>query len=95
MEAWVISPDFTIEDIHKKSLVGCASVRKDVLCSGVMEHSPYSEGAVYMDAAPLPIWHEQIEGVVLEESQAYFKGDKTPEDVAAIIQNRVQLFLDE
>lgn len=44
---------------------------------------------------PLPIWHEHIEGVVLEESQAYFKGDKTAEDVASIIQNRVQLFLDE
>ncbi len=44
---------------------------------------------------PLPIWHEHIEGVVLEESRAYFKGDKTAEDVAAIIQNRVQLFLDE
>ena len=107
---------------RKQNMSGGASVRKDVLCSGVMEHSTYSEGAVYMDtaggyrelaskpdgssflpeylevlenAAPLPTWREQIEGVVLEESQAYFKGDKTAEDVASIIQNRVQLFLDE
>ena len=99
-----------------------ASVRKDVLCGGVMEHSAYSESAVYVDAAgacwelaskpdgssflseylealenaaPLPLWHEQIEGVVLEESRAYFEGDKTAQDVAAIIQNRVQLYLDE
>lgn len=107
---------------RKQSASGYASVRRDVLCGGVMEHSAYSEAAVYVDAAggyrelaskpdgssflpeylevlenaaPLPVWHENIEGVILEESQAYFRGDKTPEDVAAIIQNRVQLYLDE
>lgn len=107
---------------RKQSASGYASVRKDVLCGGVMEHSAYSDGPVYVDAAgsyrelaskpdgssflpeylevlenaaPLPLWHEQIEGVVLEESRAYFNGDKTPKDVAAIIQNRVQLYLDE
>lgn len=35
---------------RKQSMSGCASVRKDVLCSGVMEHSSYSEDAVYVDA---------------------------------------------
>lgn len=106
---------------RKQSMTGYASVRKDVLCSGVMEHSPYSTGAVYIDAAGgyrelaskpdgssfLPEYLEilenaapspqfgQIAGIVLEESMAYFQGDKTAEDVAAIIQNRVQLFLDE
>ena len=113
--------EYLLSDRNQR-MGGYASVRKDVLCDGVMERSVYSEGAVYVDAAggyrelaskpdgssflpeylevlenaaPLPLWCEQIQGVVLEESRAYFEGDKTAEDVAAIIQNRVQLYLDE
>lgn len=44
---------------------------------------------------PLPIWNAEIGGVILEEAEAYFNGDKPAEDVAEIIQNRLQLYLDE
>lgn len=33
--------------------------------------------------------------IILEELKLYFGGSKTAEDTAAIIQNRVQLYLDE
>ncbi|MCM1212974.1 MAG: extracellular solute-binding protein [Lachnospiraceae bacterium] len=37
----------------------------------------------------------EISGIVAEETQAYFAGDKTVEQCVEIIQNRVQLYLDE
>ena len=37
-----------------------------------------------------PIWQ-----IIWEESEAYFVGDKSIEEVADIINNRVQLYLDE
>lgn len=36
-----------------------------------------------------------VEDIVLEELDSYFSGDKDAETVAALIQNRVQLYLDE
>lgn len=36
-----------------------------------------------------------IADIVIEEVQAYFAGDKTVEETAAIIQNRAQLYIDE
>ena len=37
-----------------------------------------------------PVWQ-----IIREESEAYFTGDKSIEEVADIITNRVQLYLDE
>ena len=37
----------------------------------------------------------EIGSIISEELQAYFTGDKTVEETAKIIQNRVQLYLDE
>ncbi len=36
-----------------------------------------------------------IKSIILEEAGAYFSGDQDAETVAAQIQNRVQLYLDE
>ena len=36
-----------------------------------------------------------IQDIILEEAGAYFSGDKTAQEVAGIIQSRVQLYLDE
>lgn len=44
--------------------------------------------------APDPTWLEGMGMIVAEESLAYFNGDKTAEEAAKVIQNRVQLFLD-
>lgn len=38
---------------------------------------------------------DEITSIINEELQAYFAGDKTVAQTAAIIQNRVQLYLDE
>ena len=37
-----------------------------------------------------PIWQ-----IIQEEAEAYFTGDRSIEEVADIITNRVQLYLDE
>lgn len=47
------------------------------------------------DARVLPIRTKPILDIVYEEAQEYFAGVKTAEDVAEVIENRVQLFLDE
>lgn len=45
---------------------------------------------------PEPRWHYTLVGVIIsEEVQPYFAGDKSAEEVAKIIQSRVQLYLDE
>lgn len=44
---------------------------------------------------PEPVTPEQIINIVREEALAYFNGDKSAEDAANIIHNRVQLYLDE
>lgn len=46
-------------------------------------------------SSPLPEWNKVTGGIILEEAQAYFDGDKTAEAAAAIIQNRLQLYLNE
>lgn len=37
----------------------------------------------------------EIQNIVMEEAQRYFAGDKTEKEVAAVIQSRVQLYLEE
>lgn len=44
---------------------------------------------------PVPQIPETLESILWEELDAYFGGDKTAEDTAKIIDNRVQLYLDE
>lgn len=38
---------------------------------------------------------QEIVVIILEEASAYFSGQKSAGDVAAVIQNRVQLYLNE
>ena len=38
--------------------------------------------------------NEEIMNIVSEETEAFFAGDKTAEETANVIQNRVQLYLD-
>ena len=48
-----------------------------------------------MDNARPYFPHAEIREIISEEADAYFKGVKTAEEVAGIIQGRVQLYLDE
>ena len=38
---------------------------------------------------------DKISSLINEETEAFYAGDKTAEETAEIIQNRVQLLLDE
>lgn len=40
-------------------------------------------------------YHNEINGIVIEESGAYFSGQKTAKEVAGIIQNRVSTYVNE
>lgn len=44
---------------------------------------------------PGPRLYENLETIIWEEAQDYFEGDKTAGEVARIINNRIQLYLDE
>jgi len=49
-----------------------------------------------VESADMIIHHDEtISMIVREESQAFFLGDRTAEDTARIIQNRVQIYLSE
>lgn len=45
--------------------------------------------------APAPRAYKDIEDIIYEELRDYYAGDKTAEEAAEIIDNRVQLYLDE
>jgi ABC-type glycerol-3-phosphate transport system substrate-binding protein len=57
-------------------------VIKDLITSATIPKSDYGSD-------------NKIINIVTEEAQAYFSKDKTAEEVVAIIQNRVQLYMDE
>ena len=47
------------------------------------------------DARPLPLRTVPLLDIILEEAEYYFDGMKSIEEVSAVIQNRVQLYMDE
>jgi multiple sugar transport system substrate-binding protein len=47
------------------------------------------------NASQKRIWDSQIESIVQEEVTAFFTGDKSAEETAKIIQNRVSIYLSE
>ena len=40
-------------------------------------------------------WDEEINNIVDEETQSYFAGQKSAEDVAKVIQSRLQIYINE
>ena len=40
-------------------------------------------------------YNEDVMNIIMEESDAFFQGQKSAQDVAAIIQSRVQIFVNE
>ena len=46
-------------------------------------------------ARPAQGYHEEVMVIILEEAAGYFAGDKDAKAAAALIQNRVQLYLEE
>ena len=52
------------------------------------------EGITSYDFTPIP-YEEEIEAIIMEEAEGCFNGDKSAEDTARVIQNRVSLLLNE
>lgn len=69
---------------------GVKSIRKEDGTTTLQDWSSFLEQCV-----PGPIAHKDLSNIIWEEAQGYFEGDKSAETVAAIIQNRIQLYLDE
>lgn len=54
------------------------------------------ESREFLDkCVPAPKKYDVIQNIILEEIQSYYSGDKTAEEVAVLIDDRVQLYLDE
>ncbi len=51
--------------------------------------------AVLEDARPLPLRTVPLLDIIVEEAEYYFDGTKSIEEVIAVIQNRVQLYMNE
>ena len=74
---------------------------EDVIASTAQTDSPYSQedGTRLLDlinqASEKQLWDTTIEDIVNEETAAFFAGDKTAADTAAVIQNRVSIYLSE
>lgn len=47
------------------------------------------------NCVPAPKKYEALQNIIMEEVQAYYPGEKSATEVAEIIDNRVQLYLDE
>ena len=63
-------------------------------------HTPTEEEAkqamaLFDVAKPMMMMNEEIQNIISEEADAYFKGMKTVDDVAAIIQSRVMIYVSE
>lgn len=69
----------------------------------IMEIDLKPDGTSYLEeyldfvenCEPTPYWPEQIRTIIIEEIAPFFDGKKSAAEVAALIQNRVQLYLDE
>ncbi len=74
---------------------------EDAIASTAQTDSPYSQedGTRLLDlinqASGKQLWDTTIEDIVNEETAAFFAGDKTAADTAAVIQNRVSIYLSE
>lgn len=66
---------------------------KKVVSDGTPVMDKYK--ALLESCVPYPEEYDEITGIVWEEGQAYIEGDKSASEVAAIIDNRIQLYLDE
>ena len=81
----VLKPAFVIAEN-----IGCIPLE------GRKDGSSYADEYIaMMDASEPDSIEYEIKEIVLEESNAFFAGQKTEEEVAKIIQSRVQIYLDE
>lgn len=68
-----------------------------VLLPGKKDKSSYLDEYVdfIRNAVPYPVHSDELFNIVMEEADSYFSSNKNLDEVAQIIQNKVQLYLDE
>ncbi len=72
------------------------SEKSVIQLEGRADGSSFAEEYIeLMDKSILESTDYEIQGIIMEEAASYFSGDKTEQQVAQAIQNRVQLYLDE
>lgn len=103
---WAFIKSLLEEDFQKQISVNMFSIRTDVLNNCILD-AKSDDGRQFTDSQT-EYFHELMDGIdhiygvypdvtaiVLEEASAYFTGDKTAEQVAQIVQNRVTIYLGE
>lgn len=83
----MFSPVQSIFESNEKSYVTENNACTQELSEAAMEYI-YNASSIAMRSSP-------ISKIVLEEASAFFSGDKSVEDVADIIQSRVEIYLSE
>ena len=103
--AWLFLRTLLAYDFQYSGISNMNSIRWDALDaiedkyleingSCTKEESLAARQLIY-DAGCLTVYDSPVAQIVLEEAAACFAGDKTPEETAAIIQNRVEIYLGE
>lgn len=86
-----------VEDVIYDSETGKASfhgmLNVTVFADGTT--SIHETNALLERCVPKPRNYEELENIIIEEITAYYEGDKSARDVAIIIDNRIQVYLDE
>ena len=78
---------------HSHTGVALEQSVKRALSDGTPAMDKYK--ALLESCVPYPEEYDKIVKIVWEEGQAYIEGDKSASEVAVIIDNRIQLYLDE
>lgn len=95
--------DVLRDRIRAHSISGEYRIAKDINESLVIPLEAKPDGSTYIEefmafaesAVPQPYRPTDITSILGDEMPAFFNGDKSAEEVAAIIHNRVQLYFDE
>ena len=66
-----------------------------VVCPAITKEQKEKVRNAFLEATVYGDEEYEINSIITEEAEPYFKGDKELDDVINIIQNRVQLYLDE
>lgn len=94
MEAWIIT-DRQGGDTERKSFVILDEVSEPVYGISREMAQQVMDLLKEADFSPDSRWKDDIAGIVLEEAEDFYKGNKSLEDVTEIIQNRAGILVQE
>ncbi len=93
--AWELPPRWTPEgEVPEAGFVIFNGARRPLACRE--DGSSYLDEYIELMESGVPLSNEyDIQAIIREETAAYFEGSKTEQEVAEIIQSRVQIYLSE